>query len=62
MKNTMKNTRIWKAVMFVGCQTMLFGLGGSCLPDNFLADAAGEVVNGLIVDQLSTIIAGSGLL
>ncbi len=57
----MKNSRIWKTMMLVGCQAMLFGIGGSCLPDNFLAEAAGQVVNSLLVDGFNTLAAGAGL-
>lgn len=49
-------------MMLVGCQAMLFGLGGSCLPDNFLADAAGQVVNSLLVDGFNTLVTDAGLL
>lgn len=57
----MKSSRIWKTMMLVGCQAMLFGIGGSCLPDNFLADTAGQVVSDLLVNGFNTIAAGAGL-
>lgn len=57
----MKSSKIWKTLMLVGSQAMLFGLGGSCLPDNFLADAAGQVANRLLVDGFNMLVAGAGL-
>lgn len=57
----MKKSRIWKTMMLVGGQALLFGSGGSCLPDNFFAGTAGDIVNGLIIAGFNILAAGSGL-
>ena len=57
----MKKSRICKTMMFVWCQAMLMSFGGTCLPDNILADTAGQIVNGLIVGGFDMLVAGSGL-
>ena len=57
----MQKSRIWKTMMLVGAQAMLFGTGGSCLPDNLFANTAGEIVNGLIIAGFNMLTNGSGL-
>lgn len=47
-------------MMLVGGQAVLFASGGSCLPDNILAETAGEIVNGLIIAGFNMFAAGSG--
>ncbi|MCH7994772.1 MAG: hypothetical protein IIB57_10065 [Planctomycetes bacterium] len=56
----MKKSRIWKTMMLVGGQALLFGSGGTCLPDNVFAETAGEIVNGLIIAGFNIIATGSG--
>ncbi|MCH7596071.1 MAG: hypothetical protein IID35_05870 [Planctomycetes bacterium] len=56
----MKKSRVWKTMMLVGGQAVLFASGGSCLPDNILAETAGEIVNGLIIAGFNMFAAGSG--
>ncbi|MCH9001396.1 MAG: hypothetical protein IIC02_02385 [Planctomycetes bacterium] len=56
----MKKSRIWKTMMLVGGQAVLFGSGGTCLPDNIFAETAGEIVNGLIIAGFNMIATGSG--
>lgn len=57
----MKNTRFWKAMVLVGSQALVLGSGGTCLPDNTFADAAGDIVNGLIIAGFNVLATGSGL-
>ena len=47
-------------MMLVGGQAVLFASGGSCLPDNILAETAGEIVNGLIIAGFNMLATGSG--
>ena len=47
-------------MMLVGGQALLFGSGGTCLPDNVFAETAGEIVNGLIIAGFNIIATGSG--
>lgn len=44
-----------KVTAFVTLVTasMLFGVGGSCLPANFWSDKLGEITNGLIIGVLN---------
>ena len=48
-------------MMLVATPAMLFGSGGTCLPDNILAETAGEIVNGLIIAGFNVLATGSGL-
>lgn len=57
----MKNSRIWKKVMLIGSQGFLLVSGGTCLPDNFFAETAGDIFNGLIIAGLNVALTGSGL-
>lgn len=56
-----KTVKFWKTLTLVGSPVMLFGFGGGCLPDNILADTAGEIVNGLIIAGVNLILGGSGI-
>ncbi len=47
-------------MMLVGSQAVLFGSGGTCLPDNVFAETAGEIVNGLIIAGFNMLATGSG--
>lgn len=47
--------------MLIACQAILFGFGGSSLPDNILAETAGDIVNGLIISAANTALSGTGL-
>jgi|GEM_PF-1582198 len=61
MKKTGLNrmSRTWKmAALFAG-QAMLLGSGGSCLPDNVLAETLGDVVNGLIVAGVNVVLSST---
>lgn len=49
----------WKKAV-VGICGLVMGFGGGCLPDNFLADKAGEIVNGLIVSGINQALADTG--
>lgn len=57
----MKKSRIWKTMILVGSQAVLFASGGACLPDNIFADTAGEIVNGLIIAGFNILATGSGI-
>ncbi len=59
-EDTMKRASFWKKLVVV-CEGALFVLGGACLPDNTLAGAAGEIVNGLIIAGFNMLAGGSGL-
>jgi hypothetical protein len=41
--------------------TVWLGIGGGCLPDNFWADKAGEIVNGLIIGALNLGLSATGI-
>lgn len=56
----MKKSRIWKIMMLVGGPAVLLGSGSTCLPDNILAETAGEIVNGLIIAGFNMLATGSG--
>ena len=56
----MKKSKIWKTMMLVGGQAVLFASGGTCLPDNVFAETAGEIVNGLIIAGFNMLATGSG--
>ncbi len=56
----MKKSKIWKTMMLVGSQAVLFASGGTCLPDNVFAETAGEIVNGLIIAGFNMLATGSG--
>lgn len=56
----MKKSRIWKTMMLVSGQGVLFLSGGGCLPDNILANTAGEIINGLIIAGFNMLATGSG--
>ena len=60
-ENAVKNSRIWKTMMLVGGQAMLFASGGNCLPDNIFAETAGEIVSGLIISGFNMLAIGSGI-
>ena len=60
-ENAVKKSRIWKTMMLVGAQALLFASGGTCLPDNIFAETAGDIVNGLIIAGFNVLAAGSGL-
>lgn len=51
---------LWKKLSFVGSQLAIASFGGSCLPDNILANTAGEIVNGLIISGVNLVLAGTG--
>lgn len=55
-----KSVTLWKKLSLVGSQVLLVGFSGACLPDNILADTAGEIVNGVIIGGMNMILAGSG--
>ena len=59
-ENAVKKSRIWKTMMLVGAQALLFASGGTCLPDNIFAETAGDIVNGLIIAGFNVLAAGSG--
>ena len=56
-----KSIIFWKKLCFVGSQLVLASFGGTCLPDNILADTAGEIVNGLIIAGVNLALAGTGV-
>ena len=56
-----KSITLWKKFGFVGSQLVLASFGGTCLPDNILADTAGEIVNGLIIAGVNLVLAGTGV-
>lgn len=56
-----KSVRLWKKLGFVGSQLVMAGFGGSCLPDNILANTAGEIVNGLILSGVNLVLTGTGV-
>ena len=56
----MKKSRVWKTMMLMGSQALLFASGGGCLPDNIFAETAGEIVNGLIISGFNMLATGSG--
>lgn len=47
-------------MMLVGGPAVLLGSGSTCLPDNILAETAGEIVNGLIIAGFNMLATGSG--
>ena len=42
----------WTKLMLIGSSAILL-YGGSCLPDNFWSDKAGEIVNGGIIAAIN---------
>ena len=57
----MKKSKFRKFMMLAVSQTMLLLAGGTCLPDNVFADAAGQIINGVIIAGFNMVTAGSGL-
>lgn len=57
----MKKSRIRKMLLLIGTQAMLFASSGSCLPDNILAETAGEIVSGIIIGGFNNLAADSGI-
>lgn len=55
-----KPITFWKKLGLVGSHVLLASFGGTCLPDNILADTAGEIVNGLIIAGVNLVLAGTG--
>lgn len=56
-----KLSRFWRGVALAGTCGMLWGVGGSCLPEGFLATTAGEILNGLIISGFNAALGGTGL-
>ncbi|MFQ5590582.1 MAG: hypothetical protein ACE5HE_05420 [Phycisphaerae bacterium] len=50
----------WRKVLTFSCG-LVFASAGGCLPENFFAEKAGEIVNGLIVSGINMALADSGL-
>jgi len=46
--------------VLIAGQAVLFGSGGTCLPDNIFADTAGEIVSGLIIAGVNMIATPGG--
>ncbi len=46
----------WKKAA-VGICGLVLGFGGGCLPENFIVDKAGEIVNGFIVSGINLALA-----
>lgn len=57
----MKSTRWWKKFVLVFCPMTFVFTGSNCVPDNLLADTAGQIVNGLIITTFNAAISGSGI-
>ncbi len=51
----------WRALTLAGTCGLLLGVGGSCLPEDLLANTAGEVLNGLIISGFNAALGGAGL-
>ncbi len=47
---------LWKKTLLGVCG-LLFGFGGGCLPEDFFADKAGEIANGLIISGVNMALA-----
>ena len=56
-----ESVKLWKKLGFVGSQLVIAGFGGTCLPDNILANTAGEIVNGLILSGVNLVLTGTGI-
>ena len=56
-----KLAMICKTMTLVGTGGVIFGVTGSCLPENFFADATGDLLNGLIVARVNLVLAGVGI-
>ncbi|RME39409.1 MAG: hypothetical protein D6788_05515 [Planctomycetota bacterium] len=57
-------TRRWRRKKLAGLlvmQAVLFGVGGSCLPENFFAETAGDITAGLLTSVVNMTLSGSGL-
>ncbi len=50
----------WKKAA-VGICGLVLGFGGGCLPDNLFANTAGEIVNGLSLFGVNTVLSGAGM-
>lgn len=55
-----KSISCWKKLSFVGSSLVMASFGGTCLPDNILADTAGEIVNSLLIMGVNMFLAGAG--
>jgi len=56
-----KARKTWKRFGFLSTQVLLAFGGGSCLPDNIFAEAAGDLVNSLIITTVNLALADSGI-
>jgi len=54
-------SRLTKLFFGIIAGSMMLGVGGSCLPDQFWVDKWGEIVNGLLISGINNIIAPTGL-
>lgn len=53
-------SRLWKKAV-AGICGLVLGSSAGCLPDNFFADKAGEIVNGLITSGINIALADTDL-
>jgi len=53
--------KIYKATGLVAASGILFGVTGGCLPENFFAGAAGDLLNSLILAGVNVLLAGVGI-
>ncbi len=56
-----KTISCWKKLGLIGSSLVVASFGGTCLPDNILADTAGEIVNGIFVTGFNMFLAGAGV-
>ncbi len=54
-----RTSKLWKKAV-VGICGLVLGSSFGCLPNNFWAEKAGEIVNGLIISGINTALVDSG--
>ncbi len=53
--------RFSKGLVLLASGSMVMGFGSGCVPENFLVDKSGEIVNGFIIAGVNLALAATGL-